>query len=222
MTAIYWIGKAKAHDGKIDEAKQLAADTIKKYIDDPNRDAVEQLITQLAQLCVKKKKPAGEETVAAPPRQRSIPAPSSIACSRPNGGNESATAKARILFAKAELARLRRQPAEEEKNLAQIATGFKPEDLSPLLLGEAGDYLLSKGKFDQAEGFYQRLINDFPKSQMVDFAYNGLGEIAYEKKDYPKALKYFNDGTRQDRGRTKAQGNLGRPGQDLARPRQTG
>ena len=55
VSALYWIGKAKAHEGKIDEAKQLAADTIKKYIADPSRDAVEQLITQLAQLCVKKK-----------------------------------------------------------------------------------------------------------------------------------------------------------------------
>ena len=60
VSALYWIGKAKAHEGKIDEAKQLTADTIKKYIADPKRDAVEQLITQLAQLCVKKKKPTGK------------------------------------------------------------------------------------------------------------------------------------------------------------------
>ena len=29
----------------------------------------------------------------------------------------------------------------------------------------------------------------------MDFAYNGLGEIAYQKKDFPKALRYFTDGT---------------------------
>ena len=76
VSALYWIGKAKAREGKIDEAKQLAADTIKKYITDPQRDAVEQLITQLAQLCVKKKKPAESADVPAgepplpPPRPR--------------------------------------------------------------------------------------------------------------------------------------------------------
>ena len=59
VSAIYWIGKAKAHEGKIDEAKQLTAATIKKYIADPSRDAVEQLITQLAQLCVKNKACSG-------------------------------------------------------------------------------------------------------------------------------------------------------------------
>ena len=71
VSAFYWIGKAKAHEGKIDEAKELAADTIKKYIDDPQRDAVEQLITQLAQFCVKKKKPAEGAPDATPePRPR--------------------------------------------------------------------------------------------------------------------------------------------------------
>jgi TolA-binding protein len=206
VSAIYWIGKAKAHDGKIDEARQLAADTIKKYITDPSRDAVEQLITQLAQLCVKKK-PAvagigdpgsavGTQTQPGSPIPATTDPGAELDRLLASPANEdSATARARILFAKAELARLRRQPEEEEKNIAQIAQSFKPEDLSPLLLGEAGDYLLSKGKFDQAAGFYQRLRDDFPKSQMVDFAYNGLGEIAYQKKDYQKALREFSDGT---------------------------
>ncbi|MEO7167448.1 MAG: tetratricopeptide repeat protein [Spartobacteria bacterium] len=194
VSALFWIGKAKAHDGKIDEAKQLAAETIKKYIDDPKRDAVEQLITQLAQFCVKKKRPAED-------------APAAVAAPEPDPGaeldrllaspanEESGTAKARILFAKAELARLQRRPDEEEKYIAQIAADFKPEELSPLLLGEAGDYLVAKGKFDQAAGFYQRLQDDFPKSHMIDYAYNGLGEIAFQKKDYAKALRYFADGT---------------------------
>jgi hypothetical protein len=30
---------------------------------------------------------------------------------------------------------------------------------------------------------------------MVDFACNGLGEIAYQKKDYARALRFFTDGT---------------------------
>ena len=61
VSALYWIGKAKAREGKIDEAKQIAADTIKKYIGDPKRDAVEMLITQLAQLCAKKKRSSPEK-----------------------------------------------------------------------------------------------------------------------------------------------------------------
>jgi TolA-binding protein len=90
---------------------------------------------------------------------------------------------------------LRRQPAEEEKNIGRIAEEFKSEDLSPVLLGRAGDYLLRKQKLDQAEKFYQRLLDEYPKSDYADFGYNGLGEIAYQKHDFDKALRYFNDGT---------------------------
>jgi TolA-binding protein len=109
--------------------------------------------------------------------------------------DQSSTAKARVLFAKAELARLRRQPAEEEKNIAAIAQKFQPEDLSPLLLGRAGDYLVAQKKFDEAEKFYLRLNDEYPKSENIDFAYNGLGEIAYQRADYNRALRYFNDAT---------------------------
>ncbi|HEY3662652.1 MAG TPA: tetratricopeptide repeat protein [Chthoniobacterales bacterium] len=209
VSALYWIGKAKAHEGKIDEAKQLAADTIKKYIADPNRDAVEQLITQLAQLCVKKKKPTDAATAPigepspSPAAEEEDPGAELDRLLSSAANEDSPTAKARVLFAKAELARLRRQPAEEEKNIAEIASQFKPEDLSPLLLGEVGDYLLSQGKFDQATGFYQHLMDDFPKSPMVDYAYRGLGEIAYQKKDFLKALHYFNDGTDKIAATTK-------------------
>jgi TolA-binding protein len=219
ITALYWIGKAKAHEGKVDEAKQIAAETIKKYINDPQREAVELLLTQLAQLSVKKKKPEPppESPVAEPAvattAPDATPAPTAVVVAtpppapEPDAGAEleallgatekeaSPTAQARAIFAKAELSRLRRQTADEERYIAQIAEKFKPEDLSPLLLGRAGDSLRSQHKLDQATAFYQRLMDEFPKSEYVDFAYNGLGEIAYEKKDLPKALRYFTDGT---------------------------
>ena len=162
------------------------------------------MITQLAQLCVKKKPviaadaDSGSETSSTPgstPPATTDPGAELDGLLASPANEESATAKARILYAKAELARLRKQSVEEEKNIAQIASEFKPEDLSPLLLGAVGDYLLSKGKFDPAAAFYQRLMDEFPKSQMVDFAFYGLGEIAYQKKDFPKALRYFTDGS---------------------------
>ncbi len=205
LTALYWIGKAKAREGKIDEAKQLAASTVEKNIGDPNRDGVEQLLTQLAQFCVKKKPVAARDSdPGSGPKPSSRPGPASPATTDPgaeldrllasSAQGDSATAKARVLFAKAELARLQRQPADEEKNIAQIAQEFKPEDLSPLLLGRVADYLLSQGSFDRATQFYERLLDDHPKSQLVDYAYNGLGEIAWQKKEYQKALRYFTDG----------------------------
>lgn len=64
-----------------------------------------------------------------------------------------------------------------------------------MLLGRAGDYLLGKQQLDGAAKFYQRLADEFPKSENLDFAYNGLGEIAFQKKDFNRALHYFSDGT---------------------------
>lgn len=214
ISAIYWIGKAKAREGKVDEAKQITADTIKKYIGDPKREAVEMLLTQLAQLCVKKKKPVEPEPaatitpaaadVAAAASAMPTPVPTATPDQDPGAEldallaasekDTSAPARARIIFAKAELARLRRQPAEEEKNIARIAE-FKPDELSSLLLGRAGDYLASKQKSEQAAAFYQYLMDEYPKSDNLDFAYNGLGEMALQKKDYNNALRYFSDGT---------------------------
>lgn len=238
VAAMYWIGKAKAHEGKVDEAKQFIADTIKTYIDDPKRDAVEQLLSQLAQLCVRKKRPqatavasaspaaspeagaspavaaaspAGAEPGASPAAAEaaSSPAVAEAAASpaetpadpgaeldRLLGGAEadrSPTARARILYAKAELARMRKQIPEEEKNLQAIADNIKPEALSATLLAQVGDYLLGKQQWDKAAALFQRLMDDYPKSDVLDYAYNGLGEVAYQKKDYQRALRLFTD-----------------------------
>ena len=213
LSALYWVGKAKAREGKVDEAKQITADTIKKYINDPKREAVELLLTQMAQLCVKKKKPAEPEVVppdasAAVAGASAAPEPTATPAPTPEmdpgaeldallGFNEkemAAPARARVFFAKAELARLRRQVPEEEKNIAKIAE-FNPDDLSPMLLGRAGDYLFSQQKVEPAIAFYQRLMDEYPKSDSVDYAYAGLGEIAFQKNDLNNALRYFNDGT---------------------------
>ena len=214
VQAAYWIGRAKAKLGKPDEAKQYVAGVVKKYIDDPSREAVEQLLDQLATMCVRKKpavspaaapaaSPGGASPTASPADAVAEATPEAT----PDPGAEldqllgsaeqdrSPTARSRVLYAKAQLARLRRQPAEVERNLLLIAATFKPAVLSPLALGQVGDELVSKGRLDEAAPFYEQLMEYYPKSDALDYAYNGLGEIAFQKKDYPKALQYFTDGT---------------------------
>jgi hypothetical protein len=92
------------------------------------------LLTQLAQLCVRKKRvepPAEGEVEAAPTPPPTDPGAELDALLGDADKDPNPTARARILFAKAELARLRRQPAEEEKNIARIAETAKPEGLKP-------------------------------------------------------------------------------------------
>jgi len=191
-SAMFWIGKAKARTGKPEEAKKFYAETIKKYIDNPSREAVDQILTQLAMLCMKKTAPVAEGTA---PDAVQDPGAELDALLGSVSSDQTPTAKARILFAKAELARLRKQTQEQQKDLQQIADKFKAEDMSPAILGQVGDFLLAKGNLDKASEYYTQLKDDYPKSDFIDYAYNGLGEIAYQKKDYKTALQYFTDAT---------------------------
>jgi TolA-binding protein len=221
VAAMFWIGKALAHEGKTDEAKQFLVEQLKRYIGDPQREAVEQLLQQLAQLCSKRPRPASSAASAAPVAS-AAPSPALAAATTGSGSpsavvvtptplppydsvgeldrqlkpleeNANDTTKARLLYAKAELATLRRKPDEHDKFLSQIAEQFKPEDLSPLLLAQGGDFLLAKGDNERATAFYDHLKDYYPKSNYLDFAYVGLGEIAFAKKDYETALDLFTE-----------------------------
>ena len=245
VAAAYWIGRALTKEGKPDEAKRFVADMAKKYIDDPKKEAVEQLLNQLVTLCLRKKpaaKPvdaggavtapgavpsgspaadaaaiaatsdkgaAAEKNLSGPADTGTVaaatPVPTPEATPVDPGAemdellgaaltDRTPTARARILYTKAQLAQMRRQPAEYERNLLAIARDFKPEVLSAPILGQLGDLLVSKNRLDDAIPFYQHLMDYYPKSDLVDFAYAGQGEIAFQKKEYDKALEYFQDG----------------------------
>ncbi len=79
-----------------------------------------------------------------------------------------------------------------------MAGKFKPEVLSPLLLGQVGDCLVLAGKPDQAADYYRYLLNTYDQSPLIDYAYNGLGQIAYDEKDYKKALDYYSKALDKD------------------------
>ena len=210
--AMYWIGKAMVHDGKVDEAKQFIASNIRKDIDDPKKEATEQLLTQLAQLCAHRRPPPAPEATGTDATVSGTLAVSGSAVAEAtpaiqpeaDPGTElqsllsadaasSETARARILYAKAELARIRRKPSDQDVLMNRIAHDFKPEDLSPILLAQCGDYLMSKNEPDRAALLYQHMMDTYPKSSSLDFAYNGLGEIALQKNENEKALSLFSE-----------------------------
>ncbi|HUB67209.1 MAG TPA: tetratricopeptide repeat protein [Candidatus Methylacidiphilales bacterium] len=202
VPAISWIGRADIKLGKVDEAKQFMADTARQYLNDPTREAVDEIITQLAQLYAHRYFPV---PAAAPPAS-SAPA-ATAASNAPPAVSDPAqeleailtipdmaskpTARARILFAKAELARWQHKLDAQQQILQDMAKEFKPEDLSPFLLGQVGDCLAQSGQPDQAKVFYNYLMDQYDKSILVDYAYNGLGQIAYNQKDYTEAERYF-------------------------------
>lgn len=247
IAALYWIGKAKARLGHEDEAKAFLVEQLKKYINEPKREAVEQILSQVAQLCAKRPRPAAKESAPVPksgdltktgvaPAPAATPsvaagsaAPSAAALQpttatvpggppktppdepapppydafaelekqlAPVAAIANKTGQARLLYARAELATFKKSERDREKVFAALAADFTVEELSPVLLGYVGDYLLGKGtpkNRAEAAARYTRLKEEFLKSDYLDFAYVGLGEIAFQEGKFEQALELFTD-----------------------------
>ena len=104
---------------------------------------------------------------------------------------EGETAKWRLVYAQGELFRIGRTPEKRVAVIGEIAEKAKPEDLSPHLLMEVGDYLLTRNEIDRAEAIYRKLKEDFPKSERVDAGWVGMGSVLLARKEYKKALDLF-------------------------------
>ncbi len=186
VMAIYWVGRAKERLGQPEEARRITAENIKRYITDRKREGVEQLLLLYAQLAAKKK-PLNPDDKAGTLQAIDQEIASSLADS--NGENN--LVKARILYAQAEAARLKRNPDRANALLDQVSRDFKPEELSAPLLALAGDRLLSAGDNDRARAVFEILKSDFPKSASADAAEVGLGKLALLGGDKAAAEKHF-------------------------------
>lgn len=103
------------------------------------------------------------------------------------------TAQARVLYARALLARMMRDLPKYESLLSVIPDAVKPEELSPLLLATIGDMMLARGELDKAAVYYGRLREVFSGSEFGDKAPVGLGKIEFVKKNYSGALELFTE-----------------------------
>jgi tetratricopeptide (TPR) repeat protein len=101
------------------------------------------------------------------------------------------TAQMRILFAKAWLAKVMREPQKAESIFGIIIDVAKADDLSPMLLATVGYNARKKGDLEKAASCYNRLNELFKESEYADGAAVGLAEIAYEKGEHDKALELF-------------------------------
>jgi TolA-binding protein len=223
VAAMYWIGRALTHEGRPEEAKKLLVNQLRLYIADPRKEAVEQLLQQLVQLCEKRPRPPATTIAAASgvisgtssptPEPTPIPYNASAELDKQLAAfdsNANATTQARLTYARADMAAALRKPDEHDKLIGQIATIFKPEDLSPALLAQAGDYLLTQGSADAATRLYTELKEYFPNSRYLDSAYVGLGDIAYSNKNYQTALKLYTDAADKYTGERIKDATIGR------------
>jgi tetratricopeptide (TPR) repeat protein len=191
VTCIYWMGKAKAKLGKMEEAKVLTVETLQKHLADPKREGCEMMLGQLAEWS--KRRP---QTTQVSATTDGVVAKWDAEAEldrllKPLEENASPLAQYRLRYAKGELYRIGRQSEKRTAIIAEIAEQAKPEDLSPHLLMECGDLLMARGEVDRAEALYRKLKEDFRKSERVDAGWVGLGDVAFARKDFPKAMELY-------------------------------
>ena len=194
VSAMYWVARATARAGKPEEAKAFLSGKIRQFISSREQDAVEQLLSQLAQLCAKAPRPgsAGGQAVGVPASVYDAKANLSKYLEL---GDVAKTplVKARIWFAEAELARLLRKADVFDAALDRIASEIPPSQLGASLLAQCGDRLLAVGNRKRAAEFYKELQQAFPKSELLDYVFNGLGQIALDAGKGEEALRFFVD-----------------------------
>lgn len=192
LKAVLWISRARVKENKAGEAKQLLANAIKPKIGNAANEQVEGLIQQLVSLTAPKRRRATAVKEGEPPELTYEQIEKQLEeMITPPEAAMNGTAQMRILFAKAWLAKVMREPAKAEKLFAVIIEVAKPDDLSPMLLATVGDNARNKGDFDKAAGCYNRLNEFFKDTEYADGAAVGLAEIAYAKGEYDKSLELF-------------------------------
>ncbi|MEN3941103.1 tetratricopeptide repeat protein [Prosthecobacter sp. SYSU 5D2] len=195
LKAVLWISRARVKEDKMEEAKTLLANAIKPRISNPSNQQVEGLIQQLVTLTApKRRRPAPvAEGAPAPEPELTLEQVSTQLeeMLQPAEAARNGTSQMRILFAKAWLAKVMREPVQAEKFFAIIIEVAKPEDLSPMLLATVGDNARTKGDLDKAAGCYNRLNEFYKDTEYADGAAVGLAEIAYAKGEYDKAMELF-------------------------------
>jgi tetratricopeptide (TPR) repeat protein len=190
INAAYWIGKLRSREGKHDEAVSQMGEIARRYVEDPARDAVERLLTQMAAILARNPKAGPDGVKPAPLSADAIAARVLKELVTPQN-RSNPTVLARVLFTRAEVASLRKNPALRDQLIGQIGAGTAAEALSPGLLGVVGDQLLAQGQRERAKACYDQLVLSYPKSMYADFGYIGLAELAYQAGDYDTAMLQF-------------------------------
>jgi TolA-binding protein len=84
-----------------------------------------------------------------------------------------------------------KKPDEAAALLDRMCKEIPANALGASLLAQCADRLLERGETAEAGKFYKELLRAFPKADLLDYAYNGLGQIALLNKKPAEALQHF-------------------------------
>ncbi|MBL9115210.1 MAG: tetratricopeptide repeat protein [Verrucomicrobiaceae bacterium] len=216
LKAIFHIVNATRKKGNTEEAVKLIAENVKPALGNASMEQVEVLIQQMCALMAPKKRRTSSFSATAKPADGSAKPADGATPAAPVKKEEpmptfeelekkieellkpevlTPVANNRIMFARAWLARSMKETEKSDRIFNIIIEVARPEDLSPMMLYIVGDNARKKKDNDKAAACYQRLLTIFPNSEFADSAPVGLGEIAFEKGEFDKALELFTEAT---------------------------
>lgn len=171
-----------------EEALGILGKSIKASINDRKAEGAERLIGFLAEKLarrIKRVRPGQEPAPDAYNLQKAeAQLEATLGVSESSG---SLIAQARLYYGKATLALLARDNARAEAMWRRIADLYKPEELSPGILGTVGDYLAGK-RDPKAETFYGYIAEHHRSSDYADFGFAGLAELRLAQGKPKEAL----------------------------------
>jgi len=190
--AVYWVSKAKIREGKADEAKQYLAATILKTINDRRKDAVEQLLGQLAQTCSKRPRrtllsgaaPASPTATNAPVAPRAANAASAPGSPAGEAAPPPAPSPTPLPPYDAD--------ADFAKYLNESNVGTNPLAMARLRYAQAQLAGFTKKQEKQAE-LMTSIYRDYPADGLSAMLLAQCGEIALSKGEYDKAESFYKE-----------------------------
>lgn len=196
VEAVYWLSKCLAREGKHQEAREMLARKVAATIADRSRDAVEQILTQLAQLCAKRPPTANFSGADAPASAAYDPA-AEMRGHLAGISSEDPLVRARLYFAEAELARLTRRATDAEVWMDKVADEIPVKSLGAALLAQTGDRFTQRGEGEKAKAVYAELMKAFPGSSLLEYAFNGMGQLELLAGRAEEALRWFEDAVKK-------------------------
>ena len=191
--ALHLIGWAEEQLGRPEAALPRYADALTRFGNDPAASEVSATLHALARLVRRLDAPSGDALAAYPALQPLL-----------SGGFEPwlraerdralaaqhATYHARLTLALADLHLARREPAQAELLLLDLAGSTAPEAMDAAALARVGSTLQAIGSED-ALALFQRLLRVYPRSAERGVALHGLARHAAEGRRHGEALAWI-------------------------------
>lgn len=177
------------------EALGILGTAIKTSLEDRRQEGAERLIAFLAEKLARRIKRVRPGQEPAPDaytlKKAEVDLEATMGVTESSG---SLIAQARLYYGKGTLALLARDPARAEAMWRRIADLYKPEELSPGILGTVGDYLASR-QDRKAEEYFAYIAEHHRSSDYADFGFAGLAELRLTQGKAKEALAIVDEAT---------------------------